>query len=90
MPPMCGHLQDLTVSEPVARECTDCVALGDSWVHLRMCMNCGKVGCCDQSKNTHARRHFEADGHAVIRSIEPGDSWVFCYIDEAATELADL
>jgi uncharacterized UBP type Zn finger protein len=57
------------------------VAAGDSWVHLRMCLFCGHVGCCDSSKNKHATHHFQNTQHALMRSIEPGETWVWCYVD---------
>jgi uncharacterized UBP type Zn finger protein len=62
--------------------CPECVALGDNWVHLRVCLTCGHVGCCDNSKNRHATRHFHATGHPVIQSLEPGERWRYCYVDE--------
>ncbi|MGN8225188.1 UBP-type zinc finger domain-containing protein [Gracilimonas sp. BCB1] len=62
--------------------CQHCVEQGSSWVHLRMCMTCGYVGCCDSSPNKHARAHFETSEHPIIRSIEPGEEWRWCYIDE--------
>jgi uncharacterized UBP type Zn finger protein len=64
--------------------CWDCVKLGDGWVHLRMCLTCGHVGCCDSSKNKHASRHFRAAGHPLIRSIQPGERWIWCYVDQAS------
>jgi len=67
--------------------CQDCVASGDTWPALRMCLICGYVGCCDQAKNKHARRHFEATGHPLMRSIEPGENWVWCYVDKALLSL---
>ncbi|WP_421772913.1 UBP-type zinc finger domain-containing protein [Gracilimonas sp.] len=62
--------------------CQDCVKQDSTWVHLRMCMTCGYVGCCDSSPNKHARAHFETSEHPIIRSIEPGEEWRWCYIDE--------
>ena len=62
--------------------CPECVVAGDSWVHLRLCMTCGHVGCCDSSKNQHARRHAEACEHPIIRSIEPGEAWAWCFVDD--------
>jgi uncharacterized UBP type Zn finger protein len=56
--------------------------MGDDWVHLRMCLSCGHVGCCDSSKNKHARKHFHHFNHPIVRSAEPGESWGFCYVDE--------
>ena len=74
----CNHVP---VSEqPAASEgCTECLAMGDTWVHLRLCVHCGHVGCCDSSKNKHATRHFASTGHQVVRSLEPGEDWAWCY-----------
>ena len=82
----CVHL---TVTEPAAPRstgCDQCVALGDSWVHLRACLTCGRVGCCDQSKNKHATRHYHETAHAAVRSLEPGESWMYCYMDDTFRE----
>lgn len=68
------------------RVCPECVALGDQWVHLRICMICGHVGCCDNSKNKHATGHFKSSGHPVIKSIEPGEDWAWCYPDDTFLE----
>ncbi|MGA9529893.1 MAG: UBP-type zinc finger domain-containing protein [Terriglobales bacterium] len=85
----CTHLDQIKVTETNTRECPECVKLGDTWVHLRMCLVCGQVGCCDSSKNKHATKHFHKTKHPVMRSIEPGESWVWCYVDEIeAAELA--
>jgi uncharacterized UBP type Zn finger protein len=62
--------------------CEECVQLGDAWVHLRLCLVCGQVGCCDSSKNRHARRHYQHTAHPLVRSIEPGERWVWCFADE--------
>ena len=77
----CTHLDEVSVTEPSAHVCEECVKMGDRWVHLRLCMICGHVGCCDSSKNKHATRHFRSSGHPLIRSIEPGENWVWCYED---------
>lgn len=74
----CSHVPSAIVS-PTARGCEECLKTGDSWVHLRLCVHCGHVGCCDDSKNKHATKHHGATGHAVIRSLEPGESWMWCY-----------
>lgn len=62
--------------------CEDCIAIGDTWVHLRFCVACGRTSCCDSSKNQHARKHAGATGHGVIRSKEPGEHWAYCYPDD--------
>lgn len=78
----CSHLDQIRVLIPLSRGCEECLRMGDTWVHLRMCLGCGKVGCCDSSKNRHATHHFQASGHAVMRSIQPGEDWRWCYVDE--------
>ena len=81
--PKCSHTNQVTVLQEVADlVCPECVALGDRWVHLRMCMTCGHVGCCDSSKNKHATQHYEVTKHPIIRSIEPGETWAWCYEDK--------
>jgi uncharacterized UBP type Zn finger protein len=83
----CSHLDRINPNlRPSARACEDCLARGDRWVHLRMCLTCGKVGCCDDSRNKHASKHAAAVGHPVIRSIEPGEDWAWCYVDELFIE----
>jgi uncharacterized UBP type Zn finger protein len=83
------HVASIKVTHPDKRYCEDCVKTGDWWVHLRMCLTCGHVGCCDSSPNKHATKHFNASGHPLIRSAEPGERWTWCYVDEiVAGELA--
>jgi CPA2 family monovalent cation:H+ antiporter-2 len=77
----CEHFDNLVPVEPSADVCVKCVELGDRWVHLRACLGCGLVGCCDASKNRHARKHWEQDGHPVIKSMEPGETWQYCFAD---------
>ena len=77
----CSHLDQIQVSTTDRRGCEECLKTGDSWVHLRLCLTCGHVGCCDSSKNKHATKHFHATQHAIIRSIEPGEDWMWCYVD---------
>jgi len=79
----CAHLEDSVAAAPrTADGCEDCLAGGTRWVHLRVCEQCGQVGCCDSSKMHHATEHFKAVGHPVMRSIEPGETWRWCYVDE--------
>lgn len=78
----CTHLDQIKVNSTAELACEECVKLGDTWVHLRMCLICGNVGCCDSSKNKHATKHFHHTQHPLMRSIEPGESWVWCYVDE--------
>ena len=84
--PACAHLDQITVTElPVPIEgCEECLKRGSSWVHLRMCMSCGKIGCCDSSPNRHASRHAAENAHPIVRSAEPGETWSWCFVDELA------
>lgn len=79
----CAHLDQTGDVHPASKGCAPCIEVGDSWVHLRLCMTCGHVGCCDNSKNRHARAHFHETGHPIIQSFEPGEDWWWCYVDEA-------
>lgn len=89
----CSHVDTLTTDDgvvgppPDADGCSDCLATGGRWVHLRRCLACGHVGCCDSSPNTHATKHFQASGHALIQSFEPGEEWLWCYVDETGFRL---
>jgi uncharacterized UBP type Zn finger protein len=79
----CAHVAHINRHvTPHTRGCEECLALGDSWVHLRLCMECGHVGCCDDSKNRHATKHFHGTHHPIIRSFEPGEGWGWCFVDE--------
>ena len=78
----CSHLATVFVVEPSSPGCEDCLRTGGRWVHLRLCMRCGHVGCCDSSPGRHATAHATATGHPVIQSAEPGESWRWCYPDE--------
>ena len=79
----CEHLDEVKVSKPAKAECSSCIEAGSTWVHVRMCLTCGLPGCCDSSKLQHARRHHEETGHPLIRSVEPGESWAWCYLEDA-------
>ena len=79
----CSHLDMIQVTEPTTDVCEQCVASGDEWPALRMCLICGFVGCCDTSVNKHTKKHCEETGHAIIRSIQPGEGWIWCYEDNA-------
>ena len=83
----CTHLSHIHNVSPSADGCEECLRMGDTWVHLRECLECGHVGCCDDSKNRHATKHFRATQHPIMTSIEPGENWSWCYIDELAMEL---
>ena len=77
----CEHVPQNPMG-PRTDGCEECLKTGDSWVHLRVCLHCGHVGCCDSSKNRHASKHHATTGHAVIRSLEPGEDWLWCYEHE--------
>lgn len=81
MAQQCSHLDQINDVEPGTDGCEECLKTGDSWVHLRMCLVCGHVGCCDSSKNTHATKHFHGTGHPVMQSAQPGEDWRWCYVD---------
>ena len=89
MSAICTHTDRIKLTELPGEiaGCADCLAIGGSWVHLRMCMSCGKIGCCDSSPNRHATRHANESGHPIIRSAEPGENWSWCYIDNLALVL---
>ncbi len=72
---------------PSAEGCEECLRMGNTWVHLRICLVCGHVGCCDSSKNKHATAHFHATEHPLIQSFEPGETWVWCYGDEVTMQV---
>lgn len=78
----CSHLDQVRDVEPRTEGCEECLEIGSRWVHLRMCRTCGKVGCCDSSPNRHATAHYRESDHPIARSVEPGESWSWCYVDE--------
>jgi uncharacterized UBP type Zn finger protein len=82
----CSHTDQIREVKPKTSGCAECLAVGDTGVHLRMCRICGHVGCCDSSKNKHAAKHFRTTGHPIVQSLEPGEKWSWCYIDEVAFE----
>ena len=83
---VCTHLGEVEFLEPPSQiaGCEECLKTGSGWVHLRMCQSCGKIGCCDSSPNRHASRHASEEGHAIARSVEPGENWSWCYVDEVS------
>lgn len=84
---ICSHLQNITTLKTAkVRECEECVKIGSLWVHLRTCQTCGATLCCDSSPNKHATKHARASGHPVIASAEPGERWLFCYVDDSFAE----
>ena len=78
----CAHLIRIKAVTPSSEGCEDCVKVGDRWVHLRVCLICGYVGCCNDSKNKHASKHFQSTKHALVMSFEPKEDWIWCYLDE--------
>ena len=78
----CTHLNEVKFTTTDKRGCEECLKMGDTWVHLRLCMVCGHVGCCDSSKNKHATKLYHRVKHPVVRSSEPGESWIWCYEDQ--------
>jgi uncharacterized UBP type Zn finger protein len=78
----CSHLDQVKFTSTTVHVCGECVKMGDKWLHLRLCLICGHVGCCDSSKNKHASKHFHSVGHPLIRSIEPGERWMWCFLDQ--------
>jgi uncharacterized UBP type Zn finger protein len=79
---ICSHLDQIKDITRQSDGCAKCVAVGDTWTALRMCLTCSHVGCCDSSKNRHATKHFNETKHPIIQSVEPGQDWKWCYIDE--------
>ena len=84
--PPCSHLDQIKPVKARTDGCEECLKLGDTWVHLRLCLTCGHVGCCDSSKNTHATKHFGQTHHPLIQSLQPGENWMWCFVDEVAME----
>lgn len=81
----CTHLDQITVEKPEEfGGCEECLKIGASWVHLRVCRSCGKVGCCDTSPNKHATAHVRESGHPIVSSLERGEDWTYCYVDDVA------
>jgi hypothetical protein len=87
---ICSHLDqiEMTALPRDIEGCEECLKIGSGWVHLRMCMTCAKIGCCDSSPNKHATAHAGESGHPIIRSAEPGEDWSWCYVDNVAFTLA--
>ncbi len=82
----CSHLADVKDVEPLTVGCEECMKAGERWVHLRLCRFCGHVGCCDTSRNKHATKHFHDTQHPIISSLQPGETWGWCYIDNIMFE----
>lgn len=83
----CTHLDQIAVTPPARKEvdgCEECLKIDGRWMHLRVCLSCGKIGCCDSSPNRHASAHAGDSGHPLIHSMEPGEEWSYCYLDDVA------
>jgi hypothetical protein len=87
--PACTHLDQVQKVDPSGDGCVECLADGGRWVHLRVCMTCGHVGCCDSSPGKHATAHYHSAGHPLVQSYEPGEDWWWCYQDNVAFAVAD-
>ncbi len=83
-----AHLKQVNqnISAKTPNGCEECLQIGSDWVHLRLCLSCGHVGCCDSSPNKHATKHFKTTEHPIIKSFEPGENWVWCYVDKTYVE----
>jgi hypothetical protein len=90
--PNCTHLDQIRVTElPEAVDgCEDCLKMGGKWLHLRICLECGHVGCCDSSPNRHATAHARGSVHPIARSLEPGEDWSWCFVDEVGMIIPDV
>ncbi|MCW2960795.1 MAG: hypothetical protein JWM90_1182 [Thermoleophilia bacterium] len=91
-PATCTHISAIKIVEKPSRivGCAQCRATGGEWVHLRMCHSCGEIACCDESPNQHARRHFEATHHPLMRTVERGEAWSWCFVDEVEFQVAPV
>jgi len=86
----CTHLDHIHDVKPhTPQGCEECLKTGDDWVHLRLCLECGHVGCCDSSKNKHATKHFHHTKHPIIKSFQKGENWGWCYVDQIEIDFAD-
>jgi len=85
---ICNHLGQAQDQRPAKRVCEECVKMGDRWVHLRVCLSCGHVGCCDSSKNKHATKHYHSSHHPIMKSMEPGEDWGWCFVDQVTFDFS--
>lgn len=86
MADLCTHLDQIKSVMPNTDGCEECLKIGSDWVHLRLCLVCGHVGCCDSSRYKHATKHFHRTTHPLVQSLEPGESWIWCYVDDTLIE----
>lgn len=82
----CSHVDQVDDPSPRTEGCEECMKMGDDWVHLRRCLSCGHVGCCDSSKNKHATKHFRQTQHPIIQAFQSDDDWLWCYVDQLFME----
>jgi uncharacterized UBP type Zn finger protein len=87
---LCDHVNQIRDVQPNSDGCEECRALGWTWVHLRMCLTCGQIGCCDNSRGKHATKHFHRTQHPIIRSFQPDENWGWCYVDDLFMEPAPV
>ena len=80
----CQHVDQIQEVTPGTQGCEECEKSGGYWVHLRLCLTCGHVGCCDSSPGTHATKHYQETGHPIIQSFEPGEEWRWCFVDKVS------
>jgi uncharacterized UBP type Zn finger protein len=92
MPATCTHLDSIEITElPESTDgCEDCLRTGGEWLHLRICLSCGHVGCCDDSPNRHATAHSHSSAHPIIRSLEPGEDWCWCFEDRIGMRIPQI
>jgi uncharacterized UBP type Zn finger protein len=90
--PICTHLENIPITQlPESVDgCADCLRSGGEWLHLRICLHCGHVACCDSSPNRHASAHSRSSGHPLIRSLEPGETWSWCFLDQVAISIPEV
>lgn len=93
--PMCEHIEKVATTDripvqPNGPGCKECLEMGGEWVHLRLCLSCGHVGCCDNSPNRHATAHFRETNHPVIKSFEPKEQWAWCFRDRVVASIPEL
>lgn len=91
----CSHITTITLEDgvlgpaPLSEGCEDCLEVGSSWLHLRRCLECGGVRCCDDSPNQHATKHARTAGHVLMQSFEPGEDWIWCFADQVTLEVSE-
>ncbi|WP_198925512.1 ubiquitin carboxyl-terminal hydrolase 14 [Dictyobacter vulcani] len=85
----CTHLDQIQEVTPSAPGCEECLKSGSRWVHLRICLTCGHVGCCDSSPNKHATKHFHSTNHPIMASFEKGEDWGWCFVDQVELDFSE-